>query len=117
MSTTDTHTGSRINKAKFILEVATSALGMANVIPGVKGAADLAIKIVDVVQVRHVVLFLPFFMLMASNLQTVQNNKKECLAVANRSVEVVMVLVNATSGLTVEDISPSLQDQLKVFSE
>jgi len=49
-------------------------------------------------------------------MQTVKNNKQDCAVVADRTVQLVMALVETTRGLTVADLDPSLRADMERLS-
>jgi len=87
-------------------------------IPGLKAAAQMAIQIIEVAQVRLIRwiswAWVPFRIL-TWKLQRVQSNKAACARIADKTGQIVGFIIVSLSGKSGADVDPCLKRDMENF--
>ena len=108
-----------LEQAKTIIATLLENVGdNAFCIPGLKAAAQIAIQIIEVAQVRLIRwisrAWVPFRILIWK-LQRVQSNKAACASIADRTGQIVGFIIVSLSGKNGADVDPCLKREIENF--
>ena len=107
----------RLEIASMILSLVTvvGEGGGVVMIPGLKAAAQAGIKVLEVAQVGSENLLLALGSSDFINVQTLESNKAEGLAVAERTYELIEAIMDSLEGKIEEDLDSTLLKDLERF--